>query len=55
VKPLTFDAAQLDGIDEEILSVFQQDELLSLADVRGEARNAERSDYKQVLSLVMLD
>ena len=37
VKPLKFDAEQLDGIDKEILSVFQKDEILSPDDVRADA------------------
>ena len=38
VKPLKFDAEQLDGVDKEILAVFKRDEILAPDDVRGGAK-----------------
>ncbi len=43
VKPLKFDAEQLDGIDSEILSVFGEDEMLSPDDVRGDAETLKEA------------
>jgi hypothetical protein len=37
VEPLKFDQRQLDGVDEEILSVFARDEIVAPDDIRGNA------------------
>lgn len=38
VIPLKFDKKQLDGVDEEILSVFAPDEILTPDDIRGDSK-----------------
>ena len=46
VTPLKFDAEQFDGIDQEILSVFQKDEILSPDEVRGDAETLRKAILK---------
>jgi len=46
VQPLKFDQKQLDGVDEEILSVFARDEIVAPDDVRGDAETLREAIIK---------